>query len=31
MDYKLGKDQVIMLIGAKNNMKRFQREYIKDK
>jgi voltage-gated potassium channel len=31
MDYKLDKDQVIMLIGAKNNMKRFQREYIKDK
>jgi len=31
MDYKLGKDQVIMLIGAKNNMKRFQREYIKDR
>ncbi len=27
MDYKLGKDQVIMLIGAKNNMKRFQRAY----
>ena len=31
MDYKLGKDQVIMLIGAKSNMKRFQREYLKNK
>lgn len=31
MDYKLGKDQVIMLIGAKANMKRFQREYLKNK
>jgi voltage-gated potassium channel len=31
MDYKLGKDQVIMLIGAKSNMKRFQRAYLKNK
>lgn len=31
MDFKLGKDQVIMLIGAKSNMKRFQREYLKNK
>lgn len=31
MDYKLGKDQVIMLIGAKANMKRFQRAYLKNK
>lgn len=31
MDYMLGKDQVIMLIGAKSNMKRFQRAYLKNK
>jgi len=31
MDYKLGKDQVIMLIGAKSNMKRFQRAYLNHK
>lgn len=31
MDYKLGKDQVIMLIGAKSNMKRFQRAYLSNK
>ena len=31
MDHKLGKDQVIMLIGAKSNMKRFQRAYLKNK
>jgi K+/H+ antiporter YhaU regulatory subunit KhtT len=31
MDYKLCKDEVIMLIGAKSNMKRFQREYLKNK
>jgi K+/H+ antiporter YhaU regulatory subunit KhtT len=31
MDYKLCKDEIIMLIGAKSNMKRFQREYLKNK
>ncbi|NHZ84420.1 MAG: hypothetical protein GWP19_00890 [Planctomycetia bacterium] len=31
MNYKLGKDQVIMLIGAKSNIKSFQREYLKNK
>lgn len=31
MDYKLGNDQAIMLIGAKSNMKRFHREYLKNK
>ena len=31
MDHKLGKDQVIMLIGAKSNMKRFQKAYLKNK
>jgi len=31
MDYILGKDQVIMLIGAKSNMKRFQKAYLNNK
>ncbi len=31
MDYKLGKDQVIMLIGAKSNMKRFRSAYLQNK
>ncbi|MEE9573984.1 MAG: NAD-binding protein, partial [Candidatus Neomarinimicrobiota bacterium] len=31
MDYKLCKDEVIMLIGVKSNMKRFQREYLNNK
>ncbi|MEE8341298.1 MAG: NAD-binding protein, partial [Candidatus Neomarinimicrobiota bacterium] len=31
MDYELGKDQVIMLIGAKSNMKRFRSAYLKNK
>ena len=31
MDYKLAKDQVFMLIGAKSNMKKFQREFLKNK
>ncbi|NHZ86618.1 MAG: hypothetical protein GWP19_12190 [Planctomycetia bacterium] len=31
MEYKLGKDQVIMLIGAKSNIKKFQRAYLKNK
>jgi voltage-gated potassium channel len=31
MDHKLGKDQVIMLIGAKSNMKRFQKAYLNNK
>ncbi len=31
MDYKLDKDQVIMLIGAKDNMKNFTRAYCNNK
>jgi len=31
MNVKLGKDQIIMLIGAKSNMKRFQKQYLENK
>ena len=31
MNVKLGKDQIIMLIGAKANMKEFQKKYLKNK
>jgi len=31
MNVKLGKDQIIMLIGAKTNMKKFQKKYLENK